>query len=303
MTGPIVEELKKLEKGIKATESIKKELQKKYAMKNATILYFNYLQTFSCPLQMKYFTQSSEVVFWTANCLCFLIMSYISTKTCQQFVTTAATHMPEFSKRLKTHLILPLIDDKVKFGPTDCYNTERSGQPRVKAQEMGSPEPYPKVCTRYGKDHLSGKDTCLARMVKCHKCGKVSHYQRVYRCLSTIEKRDHPPDEEWKFLGTVTAGSKIKPWMTSLNVNNCRIQFKIDMGADVTVIPYSLYSRCHDGVLQRPTTTLVGLSRYPLNVKGCFEATMEKGETKAQETICSGRATITIGRKINYQYT
>uniref|UniRef100_A0A1X7TPA1 Reverse transcriptase domain-containing protein n=2 Tax=Amphimedon queenslandica TaxID=400682 RepID=A0A1X7TPA1_AMPQE len=48
------------------------------------------------------------------------------------------------------------------------------------------------------------------------------------------------------------------------------------MGADVTVIPYSLYSRCHDGVLQRPTTTLVGLSRYPLNVKGCFEATMEK---------------------------
>uniref|UniRef100_A0A1X7UWG5 Reverse transcriptase domain-containing protein n=1 Tax=Amphimedon queenslandica TaxID=400682 RepID=A0A1X7UWG5_AMPQE len=43
--------------------------------------------------------------------------------------------------------------------------------------------------------------------------------------------------------------------------------------------------RRQDGVLQRSTTTLVGLSRYFLNVKECFEATMEKGKMKAQETI------------------
>ena len=33
--------------------------------------------------------------------------------------------MPEYSKRLKTHLILHLVDSIVSFGPTQCYNTER----------------------------------------------------------------------------------------------------------------------------------------------------------------------------------
>lgn len=44
---------------------------------------------------------------------------------CSQFVSVTSEYMPQFSKRLKNHLILHLVDDMVDFGPPDCYNTER----------------------------------------------------------------------------------------------------------------------------------------------------------------------------------
>uniref|UniRef100_A0A1X7SL66 Uncharacterized protein n=1 Tax=Amphimedon queenslandica TaxID=400682 RepID=A0A1X7SL66_AMPQE len=46
------------------------------------------------------------------------------------------------------------------------YNnsSKKSGQPKVKPQEMGSHKTHPKVYTRCEKDHPSGKDTCHARM-------------------------------------------------------------------------------------------------------------------------------------------
>ena len=33
--------------------------------------------------------------------------------------------MPEYSKRLKNHLMLHLVDSMLQFGPTSCFNTER----------------------------------------------------------------------------------------------------------------------------------------------------------------------------------
>ena len=45
---------------------------------------------------------------------------------CQDFVRCCSSYMPEFSKRLKTHLFLHIADHLSEFGPLDCYNTERS---------------------------------------------------------------------------------------------------------------------------------------------------------------------------------
>ena len=47
-------------------------------------------------------------------------------------------------------------------------------------------------------------------------------------------------EEEEAFLGVVHSNLN-NTWITRLNVNN-RIIFKIDMGANVTVIPMSLFS-------------------------------------------------------------
>lgn len=52
--------------------------------------------------------------------------------------------------------------DRVRKQPSrGSYNncSKRSGQLKAKPQEMGSPKPHPKVCTRCGKDHPYGKDT------------------------------------------------------------------------------------------------------------------------------------------------
>ena len=44
---------------------------------------------------------------------------------CQEFMASTAQYTPVYSKRLKTHLVLHLVDNMIDFGPTDCYNTER----------------------------------------------------------------------------------------------------------------------------------------------------------------------------------
>ena len=41
------------------------------------------------------------------------------------FVDTCSKYMPEYSKRLKTHLILHLADNIMDCGPTSVFNTER----------------------------------------------------------------------------------------------------------------------------------------------------------------------------------
>ncbi len=72
--------------------------------------------------------------------------------------------------------------------------------------------------------------------------------------------------EDWKFLGAVTENNS-KPWMCSLKVNSRDVTFKIDTGADVSVIPYSLYD---DGPLSKTTMSLVGPCCDSLKVMGCY---------------------------------
>ena len=61
-----------------------------------------------------------------------------------------------------------------------------------------------------------------------------------------------------------------QPWMCVLQMNNRKVRFKIDTGADVSVIPHTLYSRQNDGQLHEVKTSLVGPSQELLKVKGCF---------------------------------
>lgn len=61
-----------------------------------------------------------------AYCVAFSIDDAEYWKTmCQEFVQATREYMPEYSKRLKNHLILHLVDNIIEFGPTQCYITER----------------------------------------------------------------------------------------------------------------------------------------------------------------------------------
>ena len=54
---------------------------------------------------------------------------------------------------------------------------------------------------------------------------------------------DLTSDNEGEFLGTVDADTvnTSKPWTVVLQLNNRALEFKVDTGADVTVIPESAY--------------------------------------------------------------
>ena len=134
--------------------------------------------------------------------------------------------------------------------------------------------PKENVCSRCGKSPPHGRNMWPARDSKCHKCGKTGHFQTACRSIiNTVQT------EEEAFLGTVSEGGTNRPWMIELKLNKHPILFKIDTGADVTVIPQNVYCKERDGPLRCATRQLSGPSKTPLTVLGCFSANLTKKES------------------------
>ena len=76
-----------------------------------------------------------------------------------------------------------------------------------------------------------------------------------------------------------------EPWTIVLNLNSSQTEFKIDTGANVTVIPECVYNECGDGPISSPDRILCGPSKRSLQVLGKFQGTLRKGQLKTQEQI------------------
>ena len=68
-------------------------------------------------------------------------------------------------------------------------------------------------------------------------------------------------------------------------MNGESLQFKVDTGADVTVIPVRSYSENRDGPLSLPDKTLSGPTEYSLRVQGQFLATLQKGDRITKQNV------------------
>ena len=45
----------------------------------------------------------------------------------------------------------------------------------------GQPQKHHKSCTRCGNHHPLGREHCPAKETKCHKCGKLGHFQSLQK--------------------------------------------------------------------------------------------------------------------------
>ena len=66
------------------------------------------------------------------------------------------------------------------------------------------------------------------------------------------------------------------PWVTSVNLNKRAITFKIDTGADVTVVSEADYNKDTDGPLSTCNKQLSGPSRKALDVHGQFTGKLQR---------------------------
>ena len=119
------------------------------------------------------------------------------------------------------------------------------------------------------------KKNCPAKDSRCHKCGKNGHWQRACRSkqVNEVTGEIFPND---LFLGEIIVESiETEPWKANLEVNECKFHFKLDSGADVTVVPKGVYDKISSkrSLELLPTNkTLLGPCKYRLNCLGKFNA-------------------------------
>lgn len=125
-------------------------------------------------------------------------------------------------------------------------------------------------CSRSGKSQ-HGKEQCPARKAMCNKCHIIGHYARQCRNSAALNQVS---STETAFLGDIDCESS-QQWTATVQVGERPIVFKVDTGADVTVIPAETYEACFSATcLQTPTKILKGPGRHELDVLGMITKDM-----------------------------
>lgn len=145
-----------------------------------------------------------------------------------------------------------------------------SGPARGGRTYSGAKAPNHPSCTRCGRSHKQ-QEPCPARGQRCRKCGKLGHFAamcRTGRSVNELEEEhsgfldsmnsvemEEPNQQPIYFLGTVVTDTE--PWTTDIKIKGSVFTFKIDTGADVSVMSAEDYKKLHPSPkLQPPNTTL-----------------------------------------------
>ena len=128
-------------------------------------------------------------------------------------------------------------------------------------------------CVWCGRTPAHSKNQCPARDIACNQCKKKGYYAKVCRPGVLNEVNTAESDEEGiAFLGAVSSDGE--PWLINLNVNEHTAQFKIDTGADVTVLSEDEFQKGQFPELERTKKVLQGPGQTPITVRGKFTATI-----------------------------
>ncbi|XP_070579454.1 uncharacterized protein [Ptychodera flava] len=115
------------------------------------------------------------------------------------------------------------------------------------------------ACTRCDSKHEKGD--CPAKGKQCNKCNKTGHFVAVCRKVSrkelghyTAESSDEVGSvKKSLFLGELSsAGKRQGDWQVNLKINGKVMNFKIDTGADITVISEKAHKRIPKGAILKP---------------------------------------------------
>ena len=105
-------------------------------------------------------------------------------------------------------------------------------------------------------------------------------------------------EEEDYFLGTVVnVNVNDEPWKTMLKLDGVSVIFKLDTGADVTVVPEHIFKKTHRW-LQESKIKLTGPGQQPLDMCGVFEAQIQSHEKATTQNVyvIRGLKTPLLGR-------
>ena len=153
-----------------------------------------------------------------------------------------------------------------------------ANKPTLKQYRKANPVTDSNMCTRCGKCLHFGQQQCPARDATCRKCHRRGHFQVMCRTKSvrTLFTEDLRDDAfvgiEPLTIPMVSTGTK--PWTVHILLNKYPVEFQIDTGAYVSVIPEELYYKLEATPLHPTGKSLVGPGHNELQVSGQFTRTL-----------------------------
>ena len=143
----------------------------------------------------------------------------------------------------------------------------------------GGGSEYRGKCSYCGRTPGHSYEHCPARESICHKCKRRGHWKEMCRTKTASSVQA-------VFIDTLGDTNLDKsPWKQSLSLNGHQIHFKLDTGADVTVIPLSVYKQLKNTTLRYPEKILYGPGNQKLLVRGCFLGTLRPGRKEVKQDI------------------
>ena len=132
-------------------------------------------------------------------------------------------------------------------------------------------------CGRCNRNNVN-ESQCPARGKKCGKCANTGHFAAVCRtktvqrkAVGEISKKSDELVRDWDetfILGSVMSCNRDKdPWQVDLKLNGQPTKFKIDTGADITVIPEAIYGNL---VLRSPLQSTTDVLHGPGGIIACI---------------------------------
>ena len=127
------------------------------------------------------------------------------------------------------------------------------------------------------------KKQCPARDSKCHSCSKIGHWSKVCKG-STVAKVREVETSDY-FLGEIS-GKQVTPWTAKVCVYDKRMEFKLDSGADITVVPVNKYTSLGNKVKLVPSNkVLLDPCRYKMDCVGKFSAHLKVDKAEIHEDV------------------
>lgn len=105
-------------------------------------------------------------------------------------------------------------------------------------------------------------------------------------CKASKSVLEVEEDEDAIFLGSVTTDGD--PWMVNIDIHDSSVTFKIDTGANVTVLPHAGFQKIYrenPPVLHKAPKHLLGPGRRPHDVVGVSKLLLRIGGKEETEEV------------------